>query len=114
MKNFFVLLLLLHGFLHLIGFLEAWFQIDIEGLSLPISKPMGLLWLFTAIVFMLTSVFYALGKEWWWIIGLAAVIVSQILIIQYWQDAKYATFLNVVIFVVSTISPIRKKSKDSY
>lgn len=113
MKNIFVLILLMHGFLHLIGFLEAWFQFDIGGLSLPISKPMGLLWLYTAVVFMLTSVFFALGKEWWWIIGLAAVVVSQLLIIQYWQDVKYATLLNVVIFFVSTISPIWKKKETT-
>lgn len=38
-------------------------------------------------------------KEWWWIIGAVAVILSQALIILYWRDAKFGTIANIILIV---------------
>ena len=73
-------------------------------LSQNISKPVGLFWLFAAILFILTAVFYFLGKDWWQIIGSSAVIISQVLIIRSWSDAKYGTIVNLILLFMLIIA----------
>jgi hypothetical protein len=56
---------------------------------------------FMSTVFLrLVSIF---KKSHWWLFGLTAVLISQILIIIYWHDAKYGTIANVFILIASII-----------
>jgi hypothetical protein len=43
-------------------------------------------------------------KEWWWLFAFIAVILSQILIITSWQDAKFGMIPNIIILLVVIIS----------
>ena len=45
MKHLFCILILLHGLIHLMGFLKAFQITEMNQLQTPISKPMGILWL---------------------------------------------------------------------
>ena len=101
MKFVFGFILLLHALVHLMGFAKAFQLANINQLTQSIPKPIGMLWLFTALLFVVTLILFLLKKEWWFIIAIVAVIVSQILIILYWQDAKFATIANVIILMVS-------------
>ena len=86
--------IIIYGLIHLLGFAKAFNISGADQLSGSISKPAGIFWLLTTFLFSLTAVFYFLGKDWWWITGSAAVIISQILIISSWHVAKFGTIAN--------------------
>ncbi|PTM06752.1 MAG: hypothetical protein DA407_11385 [Bacteroidetes bacterium] len=97
----FYFFLLIHGVIHLIGFFKAFQLTEITQLTQHISKPIGILWLFTALLFVFSTVLFLFKKEWWFVIAMAAVTLSQILIIVYWQEAKFGTIANVIILMIS-------------
>ncbi|WP_165267468.1 DUF6544 family protein [Fodinibius halophilus] len=90
-------IVLLHGFIHLMGFLKAYNLASIDQLVLPISRTSGLIWLGAFLLFIASVFLYLFQIDWWWIIAAVAVIVSQALIVTYWEDAKFGTVANVII-----------------
>ena len=56
------------------------------------------------LLFLLTAIIYIWDNKYWWIAGLSAVAISQILIILYWKDAKFGTIANVIILFPLIIS----------
>jgi hypothetical protein len=104
MRILFISLILVHGLIHLLGFFKA-FQIGtIEQLSKEISHNEGSFWLFTTLLFFLTLSLYLLHQPAWTIIALAAIILSQILILGAWQDAKFGSIANVIILIAAILS----------
>jgi hypothetical protein len=101
MKYLFAFLLLAHGLIHLLGFVKAFGFADVNQLTRQISKPMGILWLFVTILLIATALFYFLQNEYWWLIALVGIFLSQLLIIFYWQDAKFGTLANIIILLVA-------------
>jgi len=99
-KIIFTILVLIHGLIHLMGFFKAFDFVQIDQLSSSISKPVGIIWLFTALLFLTSVLLYALDVQSWPLVALPALIISQILIISVWQDAKFGTIANVVILLV--------------
>ncbi len=97
-------LILIHSLIHLLGFVKAFRLARIDMLTLSISKPAGLLWLLAAVSCMVTAVAFISGKEWWWMIALPALILSQLLIILYWQDAKFGTSANLIILIFTILA----------
>lgn len=57
------------------------------------------MWLVAAFNFALTAAALFFATRHWPIVGLAAVLLSQALIISAWSDAKFGTIANVVVFV---------------
>lgn len=115
MKYFYALLLIFHGFLHLIGFTKAFFSTEIFKELLSISKPMGVLWLLTFLSFIYASSALLNNKKWIHLI-IIAVCLSQYLIIMDWKDAKFGTILNIIVLAVAIIGYNRKryfKTKES-
>lgn len=104
LKLSFALLVFLHGLLHLMGFVKAFRLANVAGLSRSIPKPLGLLWLAAALLFVAVAVFLLLKKENWWMTGLAAVVLSQILVFTLWQEARFGTVANVVILLACALS----------
>ncbi|MFD1163926.1 DUF6544 family protein [Hwangdonia seohaensis] len=94
-------ILLIHALIHLMGFAKAFQLANINQLTQSISKPIGMLWFFTALLFVLSAVLFFMKKEWWFVVALVALIISQILIILLWKDAKYGTIPNIIILIVS-------------
>jgi len=103
-KIIFSFIILLHGVIHLLGFVKAFNLTQVDQLTQDISKPLGVLWLLTSILFLFALVFYLKQNEWWWIIAAVAVMLSQILIILSWSDAKFGTIANIIIIVPLIIS----------
>lgn len=101
MRTIFGFLLLIHGFIHLMGFIKAFELADISVLSHGISKPTGMLWLLTTLLFLVTTSLFFLKKDLWPILALVSVLVSQFLIVMYWKDAKFGTIANIIILLVS-------------
>ena len=100
----FVGTLVLHGMIHAMGFAQAFNYSNLPRLPLQISKPFGLLWLLASILCMTAALLYLNKKEWWWYFGILTVLVSQVLILVYWKDAKFGTLLNIVLFAVAIAS----------
>ncbi len=99
-----IILILLHGIIHLFGFLKAFDIVEFENISKAVSKGFGLLWLLASISFVTTAIMLILDSDNWWIVCLLAVIISQFLIINHWADTKFATVINIVLLIPIFIS----------
>lgn len=52
LRIFLLAVILFHGLIHLIGFAKAFHYAKIDPLTQDISNPMGILWLVTALLFL--------------------------------------------------------------
>ncbi len=103
MRLAFTFLVLIHGLIHIMGFAKAFRLADIYQLSQNISKPIGMFWLLVSVLFILSTVLYLFKNEWWFVFALFGVVISQVLIIMYWKDAKFGTIANLIILMVIPI-----------
>lgn len=101
MKYLFVFLLVIHGLIHLMGFAQAFDLAHISQLSKEISRPWGVIWLVVTLLFIVTCVLFFLMKDSWWLVALISVLLSQALVILYWQDARFGTIANVIILLIA-------------
>jgi hypothetical protein len=104
LKYLFLFFMLTHGFIHFMGFAKAYGYGDMKQLTQPISKPTGSLWMLAAFLFITAAVLFLLKKDSWMFIALPAVVISQVLIIMVWKDAKWGTIANFLILVVALLS----------
>jgi hypothetical protein len=112
LKRIIVVLLIFHGLIHLFGFVKAFDVVPFDGLSgetifvvsANVSKWLGIGWLAACLVLLLSVVGLLLNKAWWGNIMLAGIILSQILMIIYWHDAKAGTIINVVLLVIYVVT----------
>jgi hypothetical protein len=104
LKIIFIFITLVHGLIHFMGFSKAFAYGNITQLTKEISKPMGIFWFITALLFILCIVLFIFKKDNWVYFALSAVVVSQILIIMVWNDAKFGTILNVIVLAVAITS----------
>jgi hypothetical protein len=96
-------ILFIHGLIHLMGFSKAFGYRNFTQLKKEISKAIGVLWFFAALLFVLTTIMLPFMEELWWISGAAAIVISQFLIFTSWHDAKFGTIANVTFLVVVII-----------
>lgn len=104
MKYFIGTLLFLHGLIHFAGFLEAFSLMEFKELSLSISRTAGIVWLLAGILILAFVVFYYQKSRYLWLIDFLAGSVSVILIICFWEDAKFGLIPNLFIFGISFLS----------
>lgn len=103
MRIIFSIFVIIHGLIHILGFLKGFGIKEVKELSLSISKPLGLMWLAASILLLVYASFQLTSNKYGWAIGFVAVILSQILVIHFWADAKFGTLPNIIILVVSII-----------
>ncbi len=104
MKYLIPIILFVHGLIHFLGFAKAYSYGNITQITKDISKHNGLLWFLVALLFVAATILFLLKKESWPYIAIVAVIISQILIITVWKDAKFGTVLNIIILFVAISS----------
>lgn len=97
MRIFILILFIVHGLIHLLGFVKAFDLAQIDQLTGYISRFAGLFWLLATLLFLAASVQYLIESHSWWITGAAAVLISQILIFISWDDAKFGTVINIIL-----------------
>lgn len=97
MKYFFSLLIFIHGAIHLMGFAKAFGYAGIEQLQAEISKTTGVFWLLAFILFTVSGIAFLAKADWWYIVTFITLLLSTILIISVWKDAKFGTFANAII-----------------
>ncbi|MCL6260593.1 hypothetical protein M3O96_15930 [Aquiflexum sp. TKW24L] len=103
MKTLFAIILLIHGLIHLLGFLKAFLLAELNEFTNPVSKPMGLLWLLAALVLLFSAVMIFFKNPLWWFFAIIGVLISQVLIIVFWKDALYGTIPNILILIISMV-----------
>jgi hypothetical protein len=114
MKFIFSLILVMHGLIHLVGFAKALGYEEFTHLTPEIPMQIGVLWLMTSLLLVVTSFLFLLDKQAWSIWGIIAAIISQVLIVTVWQDAKYGTVNNVIILIAVFLSTISSNVENAY
>ncbi len=99
MRVAFVVLIGIHGLIHLLGAAKAFGWAAVPQLRAPISSLVGAGWLIAAILLVGAAVAFAVGAHWWWWLGAPGIVLSQVLIAQSWSDAKFGTIANLVIAI---------------
>ena len=104
MRSILLVIIIIHGLIHILGFVKAFNLTRVNQLTQNISKPIGLFWMLVTVLFIATAILYFLERDSWWIIGVVAIITSQIIIILSWRDAKFGTIANLVLLVPIVIA----------
>jgi hypothetical protein len=99
MPLLFAIFLVVHGLIHLLGFVKAVGLAELPQLSQPISPLLGVLWLAAALLFLATAASLFLWPRGWWAIGACALVVSLFVIGHSWDDAKFGALANVIVLV---------------
>ena len=104
-RYLFVSLMFIHGLIHLMGFIRAFGYGVANQISGEISRFNGMFWLAATLLFMLASILFLLKNESWLWVAIPACIISQVLIIMLWKDAKFGTIANmIIIFAVIAVT----------
>ncbi len=114
MKIVVSILVMVHGIIHFMGFAKAFALGNIAEFGKELSKPIGLIWLLTGLLFMVSSIMMLLKKGGWPVLAILAVIISEILILNVWSDAKYGTFANIIILMAAIIAFGAIRFENSY
>jgi hypothetical protein len=85
--------LLVHGLLHLLGVFKA------REARVQPERAAGVLWGLACLTLLAGSALVALGREVWWWVAAAGVVLSQALIVTAWVSARAGTILNLLLAV---------------
>ncbi len=91
MRALLLVLLLVHGAIHLIGFFR------------PHGRVEAWLWLATTVLFLATAVLLLAYQPAFWVVAAVAVVLSQVLIVQQWREAWAGTLANGVIALAALV-----------
>ena len=104
MRLLFTILLLLHFLIHTIGFAKAFHWIESPAGTTTISGAQGFLCLLVSILLILSIIYFNRKNHLWILLSLVVIIISQVVILLNWEDAKYGSIINLVILIVAIIS----------
>jgi hypothetical protein len=97
-----VAVLALHGAIHLLGTVKGLGWAEVSQLRQPIGAAAGVAWLLAAVLVLASAGLVAVGAPtWWWAIALCAAVVSQVVIVTSWTDAKAGTAVNVLLVLAA-------------
>ncbi len=100
-------LLSIHGLIHLLGWLKSWKLMEVPQLTgrtlfeLPesLSRTVGAMWLLCCVALLGAALMLLLRSGPWWIAAASGMLLSQLLVIYAWPDAKAGTLLNVILLL---------------
>jgi len=104
------ILLIVHGLVHLLGFVVPWRLATVEGLAYKTTllsgrldvgeagiRVVGLLWLLAAVGFVVAGVTVFALHPWWRAVTLSVTLVSLVLCVLGWPDTRPGVLINLVI-----------------
>jgi hypothetical protein len=91
-----------HGLIHLLGVVKGFGWAEVSRLTAPISTAMGLAWLGAAVLVVVAGVMMPARASGWWVVAGVAALVSQVVIVASWADAKAGTVVNVVLVMAAS------------
>lgn len=95
-KHLLACLIVAHAGFMSLGFCKAFQLVALDALQ-PITRPMGLLWLAAAWLFLAAARMLYTGPARWWLPAGLALLCSTLAIIAAWDDAKFGLIPNLVI-----------------
>lgn len=98
-RTAFIVIVVIHGLIHLMGFAKGSGYAELPQLAQPISRPMGALWLVAAVLVIAAAGTVVPFPRWWWVLGALGLIASQCAIVSSWSDARFGTIANLVLLV---------------
>lgn len=103
-------LMLLHGLIHFTGFAKSFGLAELPQLTQPISKGFGMAWLVAGLLLLGAAMLFLWAPRVWWMAGLGGVLLSQVVIISSWRDAKFGSLANALILgiVGVVVQPSRR------
>lgn len=118
MKLVVIFVMLIHGVIHLIGFIKEFNLANVDYLPRIGSKPgpkhlsrlTGILWLSAFLLFVVAAAGLITNNIWWITPAIVGIVVSQSLVILHWNEAKWGSILNAIILVVVVISIVKWNS----
>jgi hypothetical protein len=99
MRLAFASLMVVHAAIHLLGFVKGFGLAPLPQLVLPVSRPMGLVWLAAMALLLAAVATLVIAPRWFWLVGVIALVVSQTAIVASWSDARFGTVANVVLLL---------------
>ena len=113
----FAILLFVHGFAHLVGFIVPWRIADLKEMpyhttllagSLDIGergiRAVGVLWLIAAVAFAVCGVGVILRAPWSHPLAAMVVVFSILLCVAGWPDSRIGVFVNLAVAAVLLLS----------
>jgi hypothetical protein len=104
------LLMAAHGLAHLVGFVVSWqirslpnapFRTTILNGSVDVglwgTRVVGLFWLLAAVTFVFAASGVALRQSWWPVVTTIIIMVSLMLCVVGWPEARVGVFVNLLI-----------------
>ncbi len=113
MKHLLPLLLILHGAIHLMGFVKAFELARINEIHHAISRPAGIVWLLVAVLFITAGVLHYFSDR-WFIPAFAATVLSTVLVIATWSDSRFGMIPNMIILIACVIAFATWNYKNVY
>jgi hypothetical protein len=98
-KYLFAVVVIIHGLIHLVGYSRSFHYSEIKNITESVSKPVGLLWMLSCMLFIATAILFLLQKDYWWMLAISAVVLSQVVILTNWKNAKYGSIMNILILL---------------
>lgn len=95
--------LVVHGLIHVLGFLKAFGVAALPQLTVPIPPARGVLWLVAALAFTTAAIAVVSRPRWWWLPAAIGVVVSTLVVAASWTDAKVGAVANVVFAVAAIV-----------
>lgn len=102
MRWMLVVLVGIHGLIHVLGFAKAFGYADLPQLAQPISRGWGLAWLAAAVFVTSSAAMLGAGARSYWIPGAVGLVLSQAAIVSSWSDARAGTAANVLLLAIVT------------
>jgi len=96
-----VVVVVLHGLIHLLGAAKGLGWADVSQLKQPIGPAMGVAWLAAGALVLAAGVMMAGSVRRWWVVGAVAIVASQAVILTSWGDAKAGTVVNLLLLVAA-------------
>ena len=106
MKYILIALLILHALIHLMGFAKAFGWAQPAALQTPISRPAGLLWLTTTLLLLASTGLILMARQEWWLPAIVGIVLSQVLIVATWNEAKAGTIVNVLLLLPVVVTAL--------
>lgn len=104
MKYVLSAIILIHGAIHLLGFVKGFELAEVRELQSHISRSSAMIWLSAFLLLSLAAIVLLFNKTLWiWPAG-AGVIISTVLIMIFWSDARFGMIPNIIIAIAVIIS----------
>jgi hypothetical protein len=90
------------GFAHKLNFSED-DTITTNNIETSPIKEMviSFLWIVSYALLLAAAIFLILYMPYWWMAATAGVLLSEILVFLYWQEAKYVSIANIIIMLAA-------------